>query len=200
MGYLNQYPCGEQKRQKKDDPFFLHTILFEPGVGRNIDHVLRSKNGCLILNPASHLRLHDNLQGGYFKKIKFIVKLTYTKSDNLYSKIYANINGITYHTNEEEVELKEYIKRILGVTGEINSTHPLMKKHVHIQQLISYMNNVRSRDPFQYTRKLYLCHLLDKVSFWMMYSMMMRNVSRLFLKRGFSRKNAYLTIMIRLKL
>jgi hypothetical protein len=35
MGYLNQYPCGEQKKaKKKDDPFFEHTILLEPGVGR----------------------------------------------------------------------------------------------------------------------------------------------------------------------
>jgi hypothetical protein len=29
-----------------------------------------------------------------------------------------------------------------------------MKHHVCIQQLISDMNNVRSRDPFQYTRKI----------------------------------------------
>jgi hypothetical protein len=72
-------------------------------VGRYIDHILHSKNGCLILDPASHLRLHDNLQGGYFKKIKFIVKLTYKKSDNLYSQIDANIDGIPYHTKEEEV-------------------------------------------------------------------------------------------------
>jgi hypothetical protein len=74
-------------------------------VGRYIDHGLLSKNGCLILNPASHLRLHDNLQGGYFKKIKFVVKFTYTKSDNLYSQIDVNIDDIPYHTKEEEVEL-----------------------------------------------------------------------------------------------
>jgi hypothetical protein len=57
-----------KKGSKPDDPFFEHTILLEPSVGRYIDHVLRSKNGCLILNPASHLKLHDNLKGGYFTK------------------------------------------------------------------------------------------------------------------------------------
>jgi hypothetical protein len=72
-------------------------------VDRYIDHVLCSKNGCLVLNPASHLRLHENLQGEYFKKIKFIVKLAYTKSDNLYSQIYANIDGIPYNAKEEEL-------------------------------------------------------------------------------------------------
>jgi hypothetical protein len=65
----------------------------------------------------------------------------------------VNIDGIPHHTKEEEVELKEYIKRTLGVTEEINSTDPLIKNQVHIQQLISDMNNARSRDPFQYTRK-----------------------------------------------
>jgi hypothetical protein len=70
-------------------------------VGRYIDHVLGSKDGCPILNPSSHLRSHDNLQGGYFKKIKFIVKLTYRKSENLYSQIDVNIDGISYHTKEE---------------------------------------------------------------------------------------------------
>jgi hypothetical protein len=75
-------------------------------VGIYIDHVLRSKNGSLNLNPASHLKLHDNLQGGYFKKMKFVVKLAYTKSENLYSQIDASIDGIPYHTKEEEVELK----------------------------------------------------------------------------------------------
>jgi hypothetical protein len=54
-----------KKGKNKDDPFFEHTILLEPSVGRYIDHVLRSKHGCLILNPASHLKLHDNLEGGY---------------------------------------------------------------------------------------------------------------------------------------
>jgi hypothetical protein len=142
-----------KKGKKEDDTFFYHTILLEPAVGRYIDHVLRSKNVCLILNPASHLRLHDNLQGGYFKKIKFLVKLTCTKSDNLYSQIHASIDGIPYHTTEEEFELKEYIKRTLGVIEEINSTDRLMKNHVRIQQLISDMNNTRSRDPFQYTRR-----------------------------------------------
>jgi hypothetical protein len=121
-------------------------------VGRYIDHVLHRKNECLILNPSSHLILHDNLQSGYFKHIKFIVKLTYTTYNNLYSQIDAIIDGITYHTKEEEVELKEYIKRTLGVSEEINSTDPLMKNHVRIQQLILDMNNAESRDPFQYTR------------------------------------------------
>jgi hypothetical protein len=40
----------------------------------------------------------------------------------------------------------------LGVKEEISSTDPLMKNHVHIQKLISDMNNARIRDPFQYTR------------------------------------------------
>jgi hypothetical protein len=114
---------------------------------------LGNKHCCLILNPASNLRLHDNLQGAYFKSIKFIIKLSYKKTDNIYSKLDVNIEGIPYHTKEEEVELKEYIKRTLGVTEEINSTDSLIKNHVHIQQLISDMNNVRSRDPFQHTRK-----------------------------------------------
>jgi hypothetical protein len=85
---------------------FEQTILLEPVVGIYIDHVLRIKNVCLILNPASHLRLHENLHGGYFKHIKFVVKLTYTTSDNQYSQIDASIDGIPYHTQEEEVELK----------------------------------------------------------------------------------------------
>jgi hypothetical protein len=117
-------------------------------VGIYIDNVIRSKNGCLILNPASHLKLHDKLHGGYFKEIKFVVKLTYTKSENSYSQIYSSIDGIPYHTKEEEVEFKEYIKRTLGVSEEIGSTDPLMKKHVRIQQLISDMNHARIRDHF----------------------------------------------------
>jgi hypothetical protein len=51
----------EKKEKKKDDPFFEHTVLLEPSVGRYIDHVRHSKTGCLILNPASYLNLHDNL-------------------------------------------------------------------------------------------------------------------------------------------
>jgi hypothetical protein len=152
-GVPEAVPMWRAKKDKKeDDPFFEHTILLEPAVGRYIDHVLHSKNGCLILNPVSHLKLHDNLHGGYFKKINFVVKLTYTKSKNIYSQIDASIDGIPYQTKEEEVELKEYIKRTLGVSEEINSTDPLMKKHVRIQQLSSDMNNARSRDPFQYTK------------------------------------------------
>jgi hypothetical protein len=139
-----------KKRQKKDDPFFEHTILLEPEVGRYTDHVLCSKNGCLILNLASHLKLHENLHGGYFKELKFIIKLTYTKSDDMFSQIHTSIDGIPYHTKEEEVELKEYIKWTLGVKEEISSTDPLMKNHVRIQQLILDMNNARIRDPFQY--------------------------------------------------
>jgi hypothetical protein len=49
---------------KDDDSFYDHNILLEPLVGRYIDHVLPSINVCLILNPESHLRLHDNLEGG----------------------------------------------------------------------------------------------------------------------------------------
>jgi hypothetical protein len=79
-GVPEPVPMWRQKRQKEDDPFFEHTILLELRVGRYIDHFICSKDGCLILNPASHLILHDNLQCGYFKKIKFIIKLTYTKS------------------------------------------------------------------------------------------------------------------------
>jgi hypothetical protein len=121
-------------------------------VGRYIDHVLRRKNGCLILNPASHLKLHDNLERGYFKKIKFVIKLTYTKSEDPYSEIHTSIYGVPYHTKEEELYVKEYIKRNFGVTQEIGTPDPLMKNHVRIQQLISDMNNTRIRDPFQYTR------------------------------------------------
>jgi hypothetical protein len=86
MWYLMQYRCGEQKETKiKTILFFEDTIILEPAVGRYIEHVLHRKNGCLILNPASHLKLHDKLHGGYFKEIKFIVKLTYTKSDDPFS-------------------------------------------------------------------------------------------------------------------
>jgi hypothetical protein len=152
-GVPESVPMWRAKKGKtEDDPFFEHTILLQPVVGRYIDHVLHIKNGCLILNPASHLKLHDNLQDDHFKKIKFVVKLTYTKSENLYSQMYASIDGIPYHTKEEEIELKEYIKRTLGVSEEISITDPLMKNHLRIQQLISDMNNARSRDPFQYTR------------------------------------------------
>jgi hypothetical protein len=141
-----------EKGQKKDDPFFEHTILLEPAVGKYIDHVLHRKNRCFILNPASYLKLHDSLHGGYFKEIKFVVKLTYKKSENWYSQIDASIDGIPYHAKENEVELKEYIKQTLVASEDIGSTDPLMKNHVRIQQLILDMNNARIRDPFQYTR------------------------------------------------
>jgi hypothetical protein len=95
-----------KKGKNKDDPFFEHTILLEPSVGRYIDHVLRSKHGCLVLNPASHLKLHDNLEGGYFTKIKFVIKLTYTISEDPYSEIHTSIDGVPYHTKEEEIDVK----------------------------------------------------------------------------------------------
>jgi hypothetical protein len=98
MGYPKQYPCGEHPKKRKDDPFFEHTILLEPSVGGYIYHVLHSKNGCLILNPASHLKLHYNLEGGYFTKIKFVIKLTYTKSEDQHSEIHTSIDGVPYHT------------------------------------------------------------------------------------------------------
>jgi hypothetical protein len=114
-------------------------------------YVLRSKNGCLILNPASHLKLHDNLEGGHFTRIKFVIKLTYTKSEDPYSEIHTSIDGVPHHTKEEELDVKEYIKRKFGVTQEIATPDQLMKNHVRIQQSISDMNNARIRDPFQYT-------------------------------------------------
>jgi hypothetical protein len=97
-----------------------------------------AKNGCLILNPASHLKLHDNLEGGYFTKIKFVIKLTYTRSEDTYSQIHTSIDGVPYQTKEEE--------------EEIGTPDPLMKNHVRIEQLVSDMNNARMRDPFQNTR------------------------------------------------
>jgi hypothetical protein len=121
-------------------------------VGRYIDHVLRSKNGCLILNPASHLKLHENLDGGYFTKIKCVIKLTYTISEDPYSQVHTSIDGVTYHTKEEELDVKDYIKRKFGVTEKIGTRDPLMKNHVRIEQLVSDMNNSRIRDPFQNTR------------------------------------------------
>jgi hypothetical protein len=48
-------PMWRAKKKMKDDPFFEHTTLLEPALGRYIDHVLCSNNGCLILNLASHL-------------------------------------------------------------------------------------------------------------------------------------------------
>jgi hypothetical protein len=88
----------DKKGSQTGDPFFEHTILLDPSVGRYIDHMLRSKNGCLILNPASHLKLNDNLEGGYFTKIKFVIKLTYTRSEDPYSQIHTSIDGVPYHT------------------------------------------------------------------------------------------------------
>jgi hypothetical protein len=73
-------------------------------------------------------------------------------SENPYSQIDVSIDGIPYHTKEEDVELKEYIKRTLGVSEEIGSTDPLMKNHVRIHQLILDTNNARIGEPFQYTR------------------------------------------------
>jgi hypothetical protein len=67
-------------------------------VGRYIDHVLRRKNGCFILNPGSHLKLRDNLKGGYFTKVKLVIKLTYIKSKDPYSQIHTSIYGVPYHT------------------------------------------------------------------------------------------------------
>jgi hypothetical protein len=121
-------------------------------VGRYIDHVLRSKNGCLILNPASHLKLHDNLKGGYFTKVKFVIKLMYTKSEDPYSQIHTSIDGVPYHTKEGELDVKDYIKRNFCVQEETGTPDPLMKSHVRIEQLVSDMNNARMRDPFQSTR------------------------------------------------
>jgi hypothetical protein len=121
-------------------------------VGRYIDHVLRSKHGCLILNPASHLKLHDNLKSGYFTKVKFVNKLAYTKSEDPYSQIHTSIDGVPYHTNDEELDVKEYIKRKCCVLDKTGTPHPLMNSHVRIEQLVSDMNNSRMRDPFQSTR------------------------------------------------
>jgi hypothetical protein len=157
------------KGSKTDDPFFEHTILRELSVGRYIDHVLRSKNGCLILNPASHLKLHDNLEGGYFTKIKFDIKHTYTRSEDPYCQIHTSIDGVPYHTKEEELDVKEYIKRFFCVREEIGNPDPLMKNHVRIEQLVSDMNNARMRDPLQNTRTPVWAspsgdsHLLDDV-------------------------------------
>jgi hypothetical protein len=141
-----------KKGSKTYDPFFEHTILLAPSMGRYIDHVLHSKNGCLILNPASHLKLHDNLEGGYFTQVKFVIKLTYTKSEDPYSQIHTSIDGVPYHTKEEELDVKEYIKLKFCVKEEIGTPDPLMKNHVRIEQLVSDMNNARMRDPFQNTR------------------------------------------------
>jgi hypothetical protein len=94
-----------KKGKKEDDPFFNTDFYLNRGWVDTLT-VFYVENGCLILNPASHLRFHDNLQGGYFKKIKFIVKLTYKKSDNIYSQIDANIDGIPYDTKEKEDELR----------------------------------------------------------------------------------------------
>jgi hypothetical protein len=74
------------------------------------------------------LKLHDNLEGGTFTKIKFVIKLTYTKSEDPYSKIHTSIYGFPSHAKEEELDVKEYIKRKFGVTEEIGTPDPLMKK------------------------------------------------------------------------
>jgi hypothetical protein len=152
-GIPEAIPMWRAKKGKhKDDTFFGHTIIPEPSVGRYIDHILRSKNRCLILNPASHLKLHDSLEDGYFTKIKSVIKLTYTKSEDPYLEIHTSIDVVPYHTEEEESDVKEYIRRKFGVTEEIGTPDPLMKNHVQIQQLISDMNNARIREPLQYTR------------------------------------------------
>jgi hypothetical protein len=100
-GVPDPVPMWKASRGKKDDDsFYEYTILLEPSVGRYIDHVLCIRNGCLILNPASHLQLHDNLEGGYFKDIKFVVKLAYTKLEDTYSERYVSVEDIPYHKKE----------------------------------------------------------------------------------------------------
>jgi hypothetical protein len=101
-GVPDPVPMWKASRGKKDDDYFYeHTMLVEPSIGRYIDHVLCSRNGCLILNPASHLRVYDNLERGYFKEINFVVKLTYTKSEDTYSEMDMSVEGVSYHTKEE---------------------------------------------------------------------------------------------------
>jgi hypothetical protein len=98
------------------------------------------------------LKLYDNLEGGYFTKIKFFIKLAYTRSEDPYSQIHTSIDGVPYHTKEVELDVKEYIKQKFGVTEKIGTPDPLMKNHVRIEQLVPDMNNARIRDPFQNTR------------------------------------------------
>jgi hypothetical protein len=45
----------------------------------------------------------------------------------------VSVEGIPYHTKEEEAELNEYIKWALGVIEENNSTYPLLKKHIRFR-------------------------------------------------------------------
>jgi hypothetical protein len=85
MGYLIPVPMWKSNRANNKEEnkwFYEHTIGVDPSVGRYIDHVLRSKKGSMILNPASHLRLHHNLEDGYFKEIKFVFKLTCNRSED----------------------------------------------------------------------------------------------------------------------
>jgi hypothetical protein len=120
------------------------------------------------------LKLNDNLEGGYFTKIKSVIKLTYTKSEDPYLEINSIIDCGPYHTEEEEPDVKEYIKRKFiklkfGVTEEMGTPDTLMKSHVRIHKLISDINNARIREPFQYTRTTVWVspsgdsHLLDDV-------------------------------------
>jgi hypothetical protein len=70
------------------------------------------------------LKLHDNLKGGYFTKVKFVIKLTYTKYEDPYSQIHTSIDGVPYDTKEEELGVKEYIKRkIIGKKRPAHLTH-----------------------------------------------------------------------------
>jgi hypothetical protein len=74
-GVPDPVPCGKKEKARKgkkdNDPFYEHTILLEPLVVIYIDHVIRITNGCLVLNPESHLRLHDNLEGGELQRHQF---------------------------------------------------------------------------------------------------------------------------------
>jgi hypothetical protein len=111
-----------------------------------------SKHGCLIINPASHLKLHGNLQGAYFMKISMGVKLTCDRPYAPPAHIELDLEGIPYRSLHEKTNLPEYIKKKLHYEESTKGTNPILEDRVQISQLIRNMNNGRSRYPFQFSR------------------------------------------------
>jgi hypothetical protein len=66
----------------------------------------------------------------------------------------VNLEGIPYHTQEEESNLQEFLKGKFDVREDTNGMDPLLEEHVRIPQLIKDMHNMRGRDPFQYSRTI----------------------------------------------
>jgi hypothetical protein len=65
------------------------------------------------MNPVYHLKLHDNLMGGYFKTINMVVKLKYSREDTSTSKLDVDLDGVPFHTLHDEEHMSSYMKQML---------------------------------------------------------------------------------------